>query len=222
MKLLQLFILVFLFSSCKQKTNVRNSTIEKPKKETQHDKVQITPIARELVEFVGVTNTSETDIEKLFLVKEIDKAGNITTIDFEKGIASYKRAINSMQTETPLIFEIVESDKVILTTVGKGYMGAIWAKILVDKSSKKILKVQFDHKGESEGYGAEFTNASFENQFTNAKISFISTTFSLKQDEKLILEGNQEIDGISGATITSKASIIMINQGLQKYQEYFR
>lgn len=47
-----------------------------------------------------------------------------------------------------------------------------------------------------------------------------SKDFGLKQDGIVLIEGIHMIDGISGATITCKAAVEMINQGIQKYRNY--
>ena len=66
---------------------------------------------------------------------------------------------------------------------------------------------------ESEGYGAAITEAAFQDQFIGQKIIFDGNSFSLNQDNNLIIEGESAIDGISGATSTSTTVIEMMNNG---------
>ncbi len=221
MRLIYLLVSISLMYSCKQKSESTTVLeIEKPKQETI-DEIQTSPIVKELTEFAEVTLADTINLNKVFLVKEIDEQGNVKTTDLKTGINLYKKTLNSQQSTMFPIFEITNSSKVILVAKSKGYMGAIWAKILMDKTTLEIIKVQFDHKGESEGYGAAFTYTSFENMFTEAKISTTRNTFGLKQDHKDLIQGNQTVDGISGATITSKAAVEMMNTGLKKYKNYF-
>ena len=84
------------------------------------------------------------------------------------------------------------------------------------------MKLQFEHMAESEGYGAAITQSSFENQFVGIVLDPDLKDFGLKQNGVVLIEGVNMIDGISGATITSKAGIKMINQGLLKYRNYLK
>lgn len=69
---------------------------------------------------------------------------------------------------------------------------------------------------ESEGYGAEINQEAFENQFIGKAIYGDSNSFGLNQAGRTIIEGYTMVDGLSGATITSKAAVEMINNGLLK------
>lgn len=91
---------------------------------------------------------------------------------------------------------------------------------LVDKKSNQILDIAFDHLAESEGYGAEINQEAFENQFIGKAIYGDSNSFGLNQAGRTIIEGYTIVDGLSGATITSKAAVEMINNGLLKYRNY--
>jgi Na+-transporting NADH:ubiquinone oxidoreductase subunit C len=91
----------------------------------------------------------------------------------------------------------------------------------VDKTTSEITKVAFDHKAESDEYGADgITLSSFEDQFIGSKIDWTENTFGLHQSGKTLVDGNTTIDGISGATVTSQAVLKMMNEGLQKYSGY--
>ncbi len=221
MRFIIFLIFISIASSCKQKTEIEKSKMQNPEQKTE-EKSKEAPVIKELIEFAEVGFEENIDPNKLFLVKQIDKDGNIVTVDIHKGIALYQEALSFAKPKAPPLFEISDSNNVILLAIGKGYMGVIWAKILVDKTTLKIKKIQFDHKSESEGYGAEFTYSSFENKFIDTKLSFTSNTFGLNQDSKEIVKGNQQIDGISGATITSQAAVMMMNEGLKQYERYFQ
>ncbi len=220
MRSITLLILALLIVACKQNKMVDKSTVENTQQETAK-KPQVSPLVKELATFAKMQISETTDYEQLFEVKKIDAQGNSAPLDLKTGISLYKQILSGQPEEIPL-FEISNTEDVVLFASGKGYMGPIWAKILVNKTSLEIKKVAFDHKGESEGYGDAITYASFENKFTGANISFTSNTFGLKQDDRKIIKGNHEVDGISGATITSDAVVKMMNDGLKKYQNYLQ
>ncbi len=218
MKPISFLIVLFIILGCKQKSSVKTLNTEESKLDVK-DAPQISPTIKELATFTEVPITKGINPNQHFIVKKIDKEGKVTPSDLKSGITLYKQVLSD-QSENRPIFEIANSNNVILLTKSKGYMGAIWAKILVNKATLEIQKVQFDHKGESEGYGADFTLSSFENKFTGTKISFTSNTFGLTQSDKVIIDGDKDIDGISGATITSEAAVKMMNNGLVLYRNY--
>ena len=208
---LVLGILLTLFWNCREK-----AVVEQPLKEVNVTK-QISPVVKEFLEFANIPFTDTTTISSLIAFKTIDENSKVTNTDSEKNTKIYKNIIKGRSTSSLLIFEIIGSDEVILVIPGRGNIGAIWAKILIDTKRKEILKLQFEHMVESEGYGNGITQDSYENQFIGKVLENDSNDFGLKQNSITLIEGNSMTDGISGATITSKATVEMINQGLQNY-----
>lgn len=219
--LLSYITFCILIFSCKPQSESKTQDVSKSQPEPQKE-IQISPILKDILEFAEINTKQNVDIDNLLIAIAVDSSGNSTPIHMEEGIQLYKDITKAKQAGRLPVFEITNTNKAILLVTGKGYMDAIWAKIMVDRPGKKILKVAFDHKGESEGYGASMTLSSFENQFQDTDISFVTPTFGLLQGGKNISKGNQQIDGISGATITSKAAVDMMNTGLQRYAKYFQ
>ncbi|WP_299443112.1 FMN-binding protein [uncultured Aquimarina sp.] len=216
-------ILVIIYACKKQPDTVKqeittsNSVKIIDKKESNN---QSSPIFKELIAFANIEADYDTNPEKFFQVKTIDPNGNLSDSDVTEGIDLYKKVFKSESEDILPIFEIVNTNQVILIVKAKGYMDIIWAKVLVTKNTQEISKISFDHIAESEGYGAAITYNTFENKFTSAKISFSQNTFGLTQNGKNLIKGDQKIDGISGATITSQAVVQMLNTELKKYQSY--
>jgi len=84
-----------------------------------------------------------------------------------------------------------------------------------------IYGVNFDHKGETPGLGAEINTTAFESQFYGKKLfdndSFISVQVIKGGAPNNDIHG---VDAISGGTITSKGLQKMIFDCLQKYNGY--
>lgn len=118
------------------------------------------------------------------------------------------------------IFEVKGSDVSLLLFTGKGYVGAVWARVLINKSTRKIVKVRLGHKMESEGYGDGIVSSAFGDQFGGKKIIFKGNTYGLNQSGTSIIEGSAIVDGVSGATATSTAAVQMLNEGLKQYETY--
>ena len=207
-------LLYTLICSCKEKP-----VINKPLNEVKVTS-QITPEIKELLKFAKITYTDTTTVSHLIQFKLIDKNGEIRLSDSEENTKAYRNLIKGKATSALPIFEIIGSDQVIFVVQNRGNIGNIWAKILLDKKSKETLDISFDHMAESEGYGAGITLGTFENQFVGIALDPDSNSFGLNQKGKVLIEGVHMIDGISGATITSKATVEMMNRGVQKYQNY--
>jgi len=211
---LVLILLLTLTRSCKEKPVINKSFNEVKVMK------QISPEIKELLQFANITYTDTTNISSLLVFKVIDEDDEVVISDLEKNTKIYKNLIKGRSTSKLPIFEIIGSDKVILVGQSRGNIGAIWTKILIDNKRKEILELQFQHMAESEGYGAGITQESYENQFVGKVFETNSKDFGLKQNGVDLIEGAHMIDGISGSTITSKGTVEMINQGLQKYRNY--
>ncbi|GEM_PF-1112915 len=211
---LVLILLLTLTWNCREKVVAEQSL-----KEVNVTK-QISPEVKELLEFAKISFADTSNIARLLDFKLIDENEKVTKSDSESNTKIYKNITKGRSTSSLPIFEIIGSDKVILIIQNRGFSGSIWAKILIDNNRKEILELQFQHMAESEGYGAEITQSSFENQFVGRAIDIDWNNFGLEQNGAALIEGPHMIDGISGSTITSKAAVEMINHGLQKYRNY--
>ena len=214
-----LIILLVLVWSCKQTPKAEKPLVEEGKQETK-DAQKLSPIARHLASFAGLTVSDTSKLDQSVIFKKINENGDVESIDLKTYLAIYKIVVNGNQKIALPIFEIRNSDKTIISSGGAGFTGAIWANMLVDRKTQKIVKIQFDHKGESEGYGAQMTQTSFEDRFAGTEIGRKTNTFGFNNGGQDILGGNRMIDGISGATTTSRAAIDMINEALKRYEEY--
>jgi Na+-transporting NADH:ubiquinone oxidoreductase subunit C len=214
-----LVILLVLAWSCKQAPKSEKQILEEVKQETEAVQ-KLSPIAKDLASFAGLSVTDTTDLDQLIIFKKINENEDVESIDLDSYLALHKKVIKEGQKTALPIFELRHTDKSIITFAGKGFTGPIWGHALVNRKTQKIEKIQFDHKGESEGYGAQMTRNSFEERFADAVISRKANSFGLDQGGKEIIMGKRVIDGISGATTTSRTVIDMINEGLKIYGEY--
>ena len=103
----------------------------------------------------------------------------------------------------------------VVPCYGAGLWGPIWGYIGV-KEDLTIAKACFGHKGETPGLGAKITDMPevFADKFTNKTITA----------EILVAKnvtGENDVNAISGATITSTAAGKMVNEWLGFYQGYF-
>ena len=206
---------VLLGWQCREKPSEPQEKLEEVEAKKPTPKIIL-----DLAEFADLTVSDTTAIEKLLLFKEIDSIGNSQIIDIDQAARAFKQKMTTKKSSSFPLLEIQNSDKVVLVLQGKGYGGPIWAKVLINKVSQQIDKLVLDHSAESEGYGTPMTYSSFEGQFTGRNLGNNAQIFGLRQNKELLMKGNHEIDGLSGATITSKAVVEMMNEGLKSYATY--
>ncbi|WP_273565663.1 FMN-binding protein [Maribacter halichondriae] len=216
---LMMLILVPLMWNCKENPEAAKPKIEEAKQEIQ-TVTALPAIIKELAKFAEPTFSDSTNIDELMMFKELDANGTVTPIDMERAVDLYKAMTKPAQAAEMPIFEIQNTDNSILPIQGKGFGGVIWANVLVDRKTLEIKKVAFEHKAESDDYGAAMTQTSFENQFVGTKINLEQNTFSLQKAVEKAVDDGQIIDGISGATMTSKGAVEMMNEGLRTYRSY--
>ncbi len=106
----------------------------------------------------------------------------------------------------------------VIPVSGTGLWGAIWGYVALDEDRTTILGVTFDHKSETPGLGAKITTGEFQRQFVGKKIKdadgkFVSVQV-LKNADK---NSPNEVDAISGATITSSGVGQMLLECLEPY-----
>lgn len=212
-------LVVLLFWNCKQKSNT-----EEPKEvdvlKEENAIVLVPKVMIELGKFADVVLTDKSDINQFIGFKQIDTHQSVTTIDMNDAISLYKRMMKREKVTSFPIFELKNTDEVILPIQGVGFGGPIWAKVLVDKNTLEIKKIAFEHFAETDGYGAAISQSPFANEFIGTKINLDKNTFTLQKNIENRIDDGVVVDGISGATMTSEAAIEMVNEGLKKYKGY--
>lgn len=94
----------------------------------------------------------------------------------------------------------------VITAQGRGYGGAVPAAVSFD-SDGNILKTIMMANSETPGLGQKVTLASFYGQFSDIP----AENFAL-----------DDIDAVSGATISSRASVTAINRAIDAYHQVCR
>lgn len=108
----------------------------------------------------------------------------------------------------------------IVAIRGKGLWDKIWGYISLDKTMT-VQGVYFDHKAETPGLGAEIKDSDkFKAQFQGKKMYEGGELVSIKVMKKAP-KGTHEVQGISGATVTSNGVSDMLQSGMAKYKAYF-
>lgn len=131
-------------------------------------------------------------------------------------------------------------DAYIIIIYGNGLWNKIWAYLALENDLNTIKGVVFDHAGETPGLGARIVESEVQQRFIDKKIYDVpaatihQSLTDLKTISKLVSvsfvkgEGHQipednfhEVDGISGATMTTKGVNDMLKKYLSYYENYF-
>lgn len=144
--------------------------------------------------------------------------GNAFDVSIEKqyGLPVEKR-------ELPVFVADVDgATKYILPIYGAGLWGPIWGYISLDDNKDTIFGTFFDHTGETPGLGAEITTPMFNNPFRNKQIFAGDQLVGILVKKGGNATGPNEVDGISGGTITSKGVESMIKNYLTYYEPFLK
>ena len=176
---------------------------------------------REIGHFIDSSFTDSTDLSSIVDFKFIDINNEIKECSMEKSIEIYSKIMHCDScTEFP-IFEVKNSNLSVLVIGDKNEWASIWIVFLIDRSTKTIKKVDIYYKAEVPGLGVKISSAEFEKQFINLPIQINGQSFGLKQNEEIIIQGENIIDGISGATLSSRI-VVDISNRIELFREYLQ
>ncbi len=158
----------------------------------------------------------------------IDSAGTVVKEGKEKdkdGFAVSTKEISS--TCLPVYVCNVEGEtKYLVPMTGRGLWGGLWGYVSVNSDLQTVYGAYFSHESETAGLGALIAEEKFQDQFKGKHLfADDSTRVALTVVKNGKVEPgceNVQVDGITGATLTSNGVANMVNQGLQQYVDYFK
>lgn len=206
------FVLAFTAGSLKEKQNV-NLELDKKK---------------QILKSLNI-DTKNQDVEALYNmhvksdiilnsegVQAADKGGFFIDMKQENAKTLTDRKL------PVFICEVNGEIKYILPVRGKGLWGPLWGYVALNEDKNTIFGTFFSHEGETPGLGAEISMPKFQQMFIgkrifNEKQEFVSV--AIKKAGQLA-EGQDQVDAISGGTITSNGVSDMLKNGLGQYEKY--
>ncbi len=117
-----------------------------------------------------------------------------------------------------------DGQAIYITSVrGSGLWDAIWGHIALKDDFRTLAGATFDHQAETPGLGAEIKdNPSFSDQFVGKKIYDKDGDFTAVKVMKGGAKNDwNQVDAISGATVTSNGVTAMLKRGIKYYLPYF-
>ena len=158
--------------------------------------------------------------------------GEKVTEDKEAYLINIKKELDNAKQglvqKLPLFVGEKDGKKLYIVPVrGNGLWDAIWGYIAINDDLKSINGVFFDHKGETPGLGANITESFFKDDFKGEMLFDAEGNYKSVEISKSNGDPNNEdktdnqVDAISGATITGTGVGAMLNSGIKLYLPYF-
>lgn len=111
------------------------------------------------------------------------------------------------------------ADALVLPLKGRGLWGGIWGYVAVTPDCQKVLGAFFNHESETAGLGALIKDEPFQSQFIGRPVLGADGKVALTVVKKGESKAETEVDGVTGATLTSKGVGEMVQAGIQQYVE---
>ena len=186
----------------------------------------------------SVIYVDEKEEAKLFtaewVLAEYDKRIEEVAVDFEGNTKEgtnafdidFKKESRLPESERtlPVFIYSGENEKYyIIPLVGMGLWDEVSGYLAMKTDFKSMKGSAFDHKGETPGLGAEISKYWFREQFQNKVLLDVNDQYVF---EILKGRGNKlnesQVDGVTGATITTNGTEEMLKKCVQYYLPYFK
>lgn len=135
-----------------------------------------------------------------------------------KFLSSYGSAIKAGELHV-FVAQANGETKYVLPVTGRGLWGGLWGYIALNADKKTVYGTYFYHESETAGLGARIGERWFQEQF-NGKPVFAegnTETVELKVVKAGASKAETEVDGVTGATLTSVGVSDMVQDGLSVY-----
>ena len=181
---------------------------------------------------VDVDNFTVLDVDKSFIENDIDtliisldgdvvdiKLNDINEVENKQnGKVSYY--YNSK--EVLPLYRAKAKNVIIIPISGKGLWSSLFGYFAIDAGNFSTVKgITFYAHGETPGLGAEISKEWFQSNFIGKEVYDESELLSIRVTKPGLANGLYEVDGISGATITSNGVTTLLKRDLERYKNYF-
>ncbi len=187
---------------------------------------------KQILGALHVTGLAEDAVEEAF-AKHItaqylvDEQGNVT--DSSENVAFKVNMAKNVKADKRLLPVYVAQSqegelKYIIPMYGAGLWGPIWGYVAVDADGNTVYGTNFAHQGETPGLGAKIEDADFQAKFEKKHL-YVDGAFKsvdVLKAGQVSTRGAEQIDAISGATITSRGVGDMMADCLAPYDAFLK
>ena len=154
--------------------------------------------------------------------KQILNSLNLRDLDNEAAAAKYQEVVKAEKEQDGMKYyecEIGGEKKTVYTVKGMGLWGGISGFVAVNADGNTIYGVYFNHEGETAGLGAEIKdNVKWQQKFQGKKIHKDGAEGIALGVKKGSADSDpNNVDAVTGATLTSNGVDQMLKQGLAKF-----
>ena len=157
----------------------------------------------------------------------VDMEGNI--VDSAQNVAfdvDMKKNVKLAERQLPVMKCRLDdgSIKYVLPVYGAGLWGPIWGYIAMNDDGNTIYGANFSHEGETPGLGARIADKEFQDLFMDKhlfKDGEFKNVVVLKKGQTST-NGAEQVDALTGATITSRGVSDMLDDCLSRYEGFLK
>ena len=156
----------------------------------------------------------------------IDEQGNVLEKG-EQGGENYGFKLNSADFKNGklalFVCKVDGQTKYVIPVYGMGLWGAINGYIAINADKSTVFGTYFDHESETAGLGAEIKdNRAWQNLFQGKKLFAQDPNKIALAVSKKVEDPATQVDGITGATLTSNGVTEMLQTCLGAYMNFLK
>ena len=206
------FLLAFAYAALKDRSDA-NERIDKK---------------QQILAALNIRNLNKSDVEAKYKEvvmqdKVVDAQGNVKDEGADKDKAGFTIDRKDIGADNLPIYicEVDGKKKFVLPMVGKGLWGGIWGFVALDDDGQTVFGSYFSHESETAGLGSLIKEQKFQDAFVGKQAYSADGNAALKVVKSgAVQEAEHEVDGITGATLTSNGVRDMITEYLSLYKTY--
>lgn len=202
-------------------------------KDTQNQNVALDK-KKQILAALNVRNLDNSEIEAKYAEyvladKVITEEGQIIKEGEKKDQDGFKVENKEISNQNLPIYycKVGNEMKYVVPMTGRGLWGGLWGYIAINDDLKTVFGAYISHESETAGLGSLIAEEKFQDQFKGKSLfaEGDSSNVALTVVKKGKIEASKEdyqVDGVTGATLTSVGVANMVNHGLQQYVGYFQ
>lgn len=207
------FLLAFVSSSLKP---IQDKNVELDKK-------------KQILAALNIRNVEDVEAEYNNVVKAdmvINANADTVKLGENKDQDGFKVENKDLSPENlPLyVCEVNGEVKYVVPMTGRGLWGGLWGYMAINADCKTVFGAYFSHESETAGLGSPIAEQPFQKRFKDMQLfaEGDSTNVALTIVKKgQVKSPKTEVDGLTGATLTTKGAAAMVTDGLQQYINFF-
>lgn len=209
------FLLAFVFQALKP---MQDANVALDKKKQILNSLNIRDLNKE---------EAAAKYQEVVLADEIiDEQGNVLEKG-EQGGENYGFKLNSADFKNGklalFVCKVDGQTKYVIPVYGMGLWGAINGYIAINADKSTVFGTYFDHESETAGLGAEIKdNRAWQNQFQGKKLFAQDPNKIALAVSKKVEDPSTQVDGITGATLTSNGVTEMLQTCLGAYMNFLK